>query len=87
MLEPGVPPQVWVLVVSTAVCCKIWRVRLIWPRNSGRADHNNAATPATCGPAMLVPLIAAYALTLPLNADRTLEPGAVISGPTRVEPL
>jgi len=42
--------------------------------------------PATCGLAMDVPSIVTYSLSLPFHAERTLVPGAVISGLIRPLP-
>ncbi len=41
--------------------------------------RNRAATPATCGVAIDVPLSVAVAVSLVSQADRMLEPGAKIS--------
>ena len=41
--------------------------------------RNRAATPATCGVAMEVPLIVLVAVSLVRHADRIAEPGAKIS--------
>ena len=39
-----------------AVFCKIVLVAAMSRTNCGRADQSNATTPATCGPAIEVPL-------------------------------
>ena len=50
---------------------------------AGDADgllcRNRAATPATCGDAIEVPLSVAVAVSLAFDADKMLEPGAKIS--------
>ena len=67
-----------------AVCCSTCRVAAVSRASGGRADHNRATTPATCGAAIEVPLRAAYAL--PGIDERTLAPGATTSGFRRPEP-
>ena len=46
---------------------------------SGRCERMSAAAPATCGVAMLVPLIVLVAESEEDHAPRTLEPGAKMS--------
>ena len=45
----------------------------------GLLCRNRAATPATCGVAIEVPLNVAVAVSLPLDDDSMLDPGAKIS--------
>src|SRR5258706_15460398 len=63
---------------------RIFSVRSISPMRLGSADHNNTTAPTTCGPAIEVPLSAAY--PLPGTEDKTSTPGAAISGFMRFEP-
>lgn len=53
---PATPPQVCVLVLGVAVRLIASSVAGILPMSSGFADQSRATKPATCGPAMDVPL-------------------------------
>jgi len=48
--------------------------------SDGRADQSRATTPATCGPAIDVPLMLPKLLSFVRVADRTLTPGAEMFG-------
>jgi hypothetical protein len=50
------------------------------------ADHKSAIAPEICGVAMDVPLANVYAVSLLLEHDRVLVPGALISGLMRLLP-
>src|SRR5712691_8979850 len=63
---------------------RIFSVRSISPIRLGSADHNKATAPTTCGPAIEVPLSAAY--PPPGTDESTPTPGATISGFMRPEP-
>ena len=52
----------------------------------GRADQSRATAPTTWGPAIEAPEKNEYAESLPFVADRTLTPGATMSGLMRPEP-
>ena len=54
---PGTPPQVWVLVRGTAVCSIRDSTASTSPCQAGIAESRSATWPATCGPAIEVPLI------------------------------
>ncbi len=75
-----VPPQVW--LKGTVALTTDWRsncaTRVGLPLSEGLADIISATTPATCGVAMLVPLMLPYLLLRML--ERTLTPGALRSG-------
>src|SRR5215208_201210 len=51
-----------------------------------RADHRTATVPTTCGPAIEVPLMFPYAVSLVRRVERTVEPRATRSGFIRPEP-
>jgi hypothetical protein len=78
----GVPPQVSGLTVTPglAVPVRTVFVAAMSRTSCGLADQRSATTPATCGPAIDVPLKNPYAVSVPLKADRTKTPGAEISG-------
>src|SRR5215831_20508246 len=59
------------------VCC-VTSAHSPRPRTLGRASANNAAMPATCGVAMLVPLMVLYNVGRG-QLERTATPGAAIS--------
>ena len=50
-------PQVWVDVVALALRVMISVVFVASPRSAGTADRRSATWPATCGPAIDVPLM------------------------------
>lgn len=79
------PPQVWRATVTfgLAVFCKTVLVVAMSRTSCGRADQRSATTPATCGPAIEVPLILPKLLSLVRVAERTLEPGAEMFGFSR----
>jgi hypothetical protein len=54
----GIPPQVWGVTTTEgfAVFCNRVFVASISRAKAGRADQSKATTPATCGPAIEVPL-------------------------------
>lgn len=54
------------------------RVSSILPISEGAADHSSATAPATCGVAIDVPDSVLY--DEPGHVDRTLTPGAEMSG-------
>jgi len=62
------------------VFCKIVLVVAMSRTNCGRADQSRATTPATCGPAIDVPLELPKLLSLELVLERTLTPGAETFG-------
>ena len=78
----AIPPQVWLALVTPgfAVFCRSSLVAAIFLTREGRADHNNATTPATCGDAIEVPDKLEYAVSLVLVIDLTFEPGAEMFG-------
>ena len=51
-------------LIWTAAVLRTLRVPITSPCKTGLADNNNATAPATCGPAMEVPLRFAYAVSL-----------------------
>ena len=53
---------------------------------SGRADQSSATTPTTCGPAIEAPVKIEYAESPLFTEDRTLTPGATMSGLIRPDP-
>src|SRR4051812_24495763 len=76
--EPlGVPPHVCPGLTVTGAQVEIRKdsIESGSPLSCGFAERNSAATPATCGAAMLVPLSTVYVLVGEL--DRTLTPGAL----------
>jgi hypothetical protein len=82
----GIPPHVCTglkFTLGFAVCSNNSFVPVMSLTNAGRADHISATTPATCGPAIDVPLAVPYAVSLVLVADLTFTPGADISGFSR----
>jgi hypothetical protein len=81
----GVPPQVCGVTVTPglAVFCKTVLVVAMSRTNCGRADQSNATTPATCGPAIDVPLIVPKLVSLVRRVERTLTPGAETFGFSR----
>lgn len=76
------PPQVCGVTITLgfAVFCKIVLVVAMSRTSCGRADQSSATTPATCGPAIEVPLIGPKLLSLVRVVERTLEPGAEMLG-------
>lgn len=80
--QPVPPPPTAGLAVLVNSCFVAAMLRT----RSGRADHNRATTPTTCGPAIEVPLNDEYAVSLVRTDERTLTPGATISGFIRFEP-
>jgi hypothetical protein len=81
----GVPPQVCALTVTAglAVFSRIDLVAAMSRTNAGRADQSNATTPATCGPAIDVPLELPKLLSLVRVLERTFTPGAETFGLSR----
>ena len=77
------PPQVCGVVKMTcgfAVFCSKVFVAAMSRTNAGRADQSTAITPATCGPAIDVPLRLPKLVSLVLVAERTFTPGAEMFG-------
>ena len=68
------------MLASSSLVAAMSRERL------GIADQSRATTPATCGPAIAVPLREEYAESLLLTEERTFTPGATMSGLMRFEP-
>jgi hypothetical protein len=84
------PPQPAALVVTVTLGFAL-RVRSHFVRGTSRArfgsaDHSNATEPTTCGLAIDVPLMFPYAVSLFRSDDRTVWPGAEMSGFIRKEP-
>ena len=81
------PPQVCTGLTITpglAVFSKIDLVAAMSRTNCGRADQSNATTPATCGPAIDVPLLRPKLVSLFRVAERTFSPGAETFGLSRL---
>ena len=78
----AVPPQVCGLTVTAglAVFCRTVRVAAMSLASCGRADQSSATTPATCGAAIDVPERLPYEVSEVRVQERTLTPGAEISG-------
>jgi hypothetical protein len=75
--EPiGQPPA----GLGTAVRSMMSSIASTLPARAGFAEMISATTPATCGPAMLVPLRLEYALSALRVAERIPTPGAEMSG-------
>jgi hypothetical protein len=81
---PAVPH--WVEEIKCAELFKASRLAVIWCRKLGMADHNRPMAPEMCGVAIEVPLANVYAVSLLLEHDRVLVPGAAISGFMRLLP-
>src|SRR5215831_4484586 len=81
---PGTPPQDSDVVRAAAVEVSRLSIASGSPIRSESPESTSATTPTTCGPAMLVPLRFSYAL--PGTLDRTLTPGAEMSGFGRLLP-
>jgi hypothetical protein len=86
----AIPPQP-VLLLGTVTLGFALRVSNHLVRGMSRtrfglADHSRATEPTTWGPAIEVPLILAYEVSLEKYAERTLAPRAEISGFIRPEP-
>jgi hypothetical protein len=80
--QPVPPPVIAGLALEVSACF----VAAMFLTRSGRADQSRATTPTTWGPAIEVPLNVEYAVSLVRTEDRTLTPGATISGFMRLEP-
>jgi hypothetical protein len=78
----GIPPQVCgaTITFGFAVFCRIVLVAAMSRTSCGRADQSSATTPATCGPAIEVPLMLPKVLSLFRVLERTAEPGAEMLG-------
>jgi hypothetical protein len=70
----------------TAALFNTSRLASTWFFKLGMAHHNSPMAPAMCGVAMDVPSMLTYWLSLPFQAERTVVPGAVISGLIRLLP-
>ena len=79
MSLPSTPPQDCLAVKPFAEPVRALEEASISPTKLESADHNKAATPATWGPAIEVPLNEEQ--PPPGTAERTNTPGAAISGP------
>src|SRR4030095_15942779 len=76
--SPGTSPQVSLIVRGAAVAVRLFSIESGSPIKSGLPERRSATTPTTWGPAVLVPLKDAY--PPPGTRDRTLTPGAEMSG-------
>ena len=87
----AIPPQPAALfaTVTFGFALRVSRyfVRGMSRTRLGLADQSSATTPTTCGPAIEVPLMVPYDVSLAVRSDeRTLAPGAERSGFIRLEP-
>src|SRR5215510_3479666 len=72
------PPQACEVVRPSACAFTYCSTASTSPLRQDRADMASAASPTTCGPAMLVPLKRAY--PLPGTLERMFSPGPETSG-------